>query len=170
MNESVDLFEEVQQVGKKPVRNFFKVTTGLFIVALAFNLTRQKGDINEVTTALFAGFLISALAGIFLNIKMVTQVRNDGVYVRFPPFQPSFDHYAWNDIQEVYLRTFDAITEYSGWGVRLGGWGVKFGASGKGFILRGTTGLQLVLKNRSKILISTERADEISEVLIKLKI
>ncbi|MGZ8557983.1 MAG: hypothetical protein ACXWWC_06620 [Chitinophagaceae bacterium] len=163
------LFEEVQRSSKKLARDFFKIMTGLFMVALAFNLIWQKGYINQLTTILFVGLLICALTSIFISIKMVTQIRNDGIYVRFPPFQPSFERYSWDNIQELYIREFDAISEYSSWGIRFGAWGVKFGISGKGYILWGNKGVQIVLHDNSKILISTQRPDEIANVLNELK-
>lgn len=169
MNETNILFEEVQLSSKKTVQDFFKVTTGLFIVALTFNFILQKGIINQLTVALFAGLLISALISIILNAKMVTQIKNDGIYVRFPPFQPSFNKYLWDDIRELYIREFDAPGEYSNWGIRFGTWGVKFGVSGKAYLLWGNKGLQIVLHNNDKVLISTQRPDEIIEILNKLK-
>lgn len=169
MNETDILFEEVQLSSKKAVQDFFKVTTGLFIVALAFNFIRQKGTINQLTVALLAGLLISALISIILNTKMVTQIKSDGIYVRFPPFQPSFNKYSWDDVRELYIREFDALSEYSSWGIRFGTWGVKFGVSGKAYLLWGNKGLQLVLHNNDKVLISTQRPDEVIEVLNKLK-
>ena len=159
------LFEEIQLSGKKPVRDFFKVIMGLFIVFLAFNLIWHKGSMNELTAVLFSGLLISAFVSIVVNVKMITQIRTDGIFVRFPPFQPSFEKYSWEDIQEVYVRDFDAMNEYSKWGVRFGTWGVKFGASGKGYILWGNKGLQIVLRNSLKILVSTQRPEEIANVL-----
>lgn len=163
------LFEEVQSPFKKSVRDFFKVITALLIVALAFNLIWQKGSINELTTGLIVALLITVLISMFTGIKMVTQIRDDGIHVRFPPFQPSFDHYSWDNIQELYIRAYDAASEYAAWGVRLGAWGVKFGASGKGYILGGNKGIQLVLRDNSKVLISTQRPDEMANVLNTLR-
>jgi len=163
------LFEETQRIVKKSIYNFFKVNTGLFAAALAFNLIYQKGSINKVTLGLFAGILIFLLLTLLSNIKMITQIREDGIFVRFPPFEPTFQGYLWKDIREIYTREFNAFTEYSQWGVRFGFWGVKYGTSGKAFILSGNKGIQIILSDDSKILISTQLPDEISSLLYEIQ-
>ena len=100
---------------------------------------------------------------------MVTQIRSDGIYVRFPPFQPSFDKYSWDTIKELYIREYDVMSEYGRWGVRFGNRGVKFGASGKGYIFLGNKGIQIVLHDNSRILISTQKPVEIENLLRELK-
>ena len=163
------LFEEVQRSGKKSVQDFFKTTTGLFVVALAFNAIWQKGHFNGITTGLFLGLIVCALGSVVINTKMVTQIRSDGIYVRFPPFQPSFDKYSWDTIKELYIREYDVMSEYGRWGVRFGNRGVKFGASGKGYIFLGNKGIQIVLHDNSRILISTQKPVEIENLLRELK-
>ena len=152
------LFEEVQASGKKSLRDFFKVTSVLFVVALAFNLFRQEGEINQFTSALLVGLLFCALAAILTSTKMVTQIRRDGIYVRFPPFQPSFHKYSWENIDVLYLRNFDAVSEYRGWGI-------KAGPAGKGYIVSGDKGLQLELRDNSNVLLGTQRPAELANVL-----
>jgi hypothetical protein len=159
------LFEEVQRVSKKPVGDFFKALVVLFLVALGFNLIWQKGTVNQLTMALAAGFLIVALIAFFANMKMVTQIRADGIYVRYPPFEPDFKGYLWTDIEEVYIREFDAVGEYGGWGIRVGFSGVKYGGSGKAYIFSGNVGIQIVLSDHSRVLIGTARGDEIAGLL-----
>jgi hypothetical protein len=159
------LFEETQCMIKKSVHDFFKASTLLFVAALIFNLFYQKGNINKITLGLFSGFLFCLLITLLSNSKMVTQIRENGIFVRFPPFEPSFKRYLWKDIREIYIREFDAFTEYSQWGVRFGFSGVKYGTSGKAYILSGNKGIQLILSDGSKVLIGTQRSDEISSVL-----
>ena len=159
--DSVILFEEVQGRDKKSVRHFFKILTGIFLICLAINLLWQKGEINGLTQALFLGIVIFMLINIFLNVKLVTQVRPDGIYVRYAPFQPSFSFYPWQRIDQIYIREYNALLEYGGWGVRIS-------PSGKAFIASGNTGMQMVLKDGSKILIGTNRVEEMKMILKKM--
>jgi hypothetical protein len=156
------LFEEVQGSGKKSVEEFFKVTSLLFMVALVFNLVWQTGKINQLTTSLFVGFVVFSLIYLFVSAKMITQIRQDGICVRFPPFQPSFNKYLWNDIEELYLREFDALSEYNGWGI-------KVGSAGKGYIISGDKGIQILLRDKSKVLIGTGQPGEVARILSDLK-
>jgi hypothetical protein len=92
---------------------------------------------------------------------LITQIRTDGIKVRFPPFRPAFTTYSWNSIRKVYLRRYDPIAEY-------GGWGIRYGPHGKAINLSGATGIQLVFKDGTRLLIGTNNPDKIAEALIYL--
>jgi len=61
------------------------------------------------------------------------------------------------------LRGYSPISEY-------GGWGMRYSLSGKGRALNvsGRTGVQLVFKDGKKLLIGTQKADDIMQVLAVL--
>lgn len=159
--DGVILFEEVQGHNKTPGRVSFKILTGIFLVCLVINLLWQKGEVNGLTQGLFLGIVIFILINIFLNVKLVTQIRTDGIYVRYAPFQPSFSVYPWQSIEEVYIREYNALQEYGGWGVRIS-------PLGKAFIASGNTGMQIILKDGSKVLIGTNRVEEMKMILKKM--
>ncbi|HJW17491.1 MAG TPA: hypothetical protein VJ499_10245 [Flavisolibacter sp.] len=164
----VVLLEEIQGPGKNRWGRFFLGCCVLFVLALAFHLTWQKQLNDEITKCLVAGIIILSLLSLFANIKMVTQLREDGIYVRFPPFQPAFSKYEWKDITEVYIREYNALYEYGGWGIRFGLMGIKYGQGGKAYIISGNQGIQLEMKDGTKVLIGTQKPDEISSILRKL--
>ena len=56
---------------------------------------------------------------------------------------------------------YNPISEYGGWGIK-GGFSKQ---TGKAYTTKGTTGLQLTLKNGKKILIGTQKKEEIKRVL-----
>ena len=155
------LFEEIQGTDGASIRNFFKVTTGIFIGALAFNLVLQKGNINHLAIGLIIGIFVCIIAIILSNIQMVTQIRTDGIYIRFSPFQPSFKKYYWDNIEELYIRKYDALKEYYGWGIRYGPMGI-------GYIVSGDTGIQIVFNDNNRVLISTQRPEEFQNILSRL--
>lgn len=115
----------------------------------------------ELTMALFSGGVLFLLIEVFLKVKLITQITPDGIYVRYAPFQPSFSFYPWCSIDHLYFTTYNALLEYRGWGY-------KPGLSGKAFTAYGNTGLQLVLKDQSKVLIGTNDADQMADVLRKM--
>jgi hypothetical protein len=155
------LFEEIQGSGKKQLRDFLRVLIFGFTISIAINLYRQHGEITMWTTGLLTGLVFSGIASLLTYVKMITQIRTDGIYVRFPPFQSSFSRYEWGNILDIYIREFDAIPEY-------GGWGIRFSPMGRGFILPGHTGIQIVLQDKSRILISTRMPEEVAEVLKRM--
>ena len=157
------LFEEIKSSNKIKNKNSYWILTGIFAIVLLFNLIIQKRNPNQFTIALFGGLLLFGLLSIIATIKfkLVTQIREDGIYIRFPPFQPTFNRYSWDTIQELYIRKYNAMKDYSGLGIRIG-------PMGRGFIVSGDTGLQIVFKDNSKLLITTQRPEEISDVLNKV--
>jgi hypothetical protein len=51
-----------------------------------------------------------------------------------------------------------------------GGWGIKYGlvGAGKAYSVSGMQGLQLYLKDGSRLLIGTQKSQEIQEIINKL--
>jgi len=159
------LLEEIQAFSKKSVDVFFKIMTGILISGsfcsfiLSFPGFNGKEELNE---GLLAGAIISGLVGFLLNkAKLITQIRADGIYVRFPPFQSSFTICAWDSIDHIFLRSYNAITEY-------GGFGIRFGPMGRAYNVSGDKGVQIIFKDQSKLLIGTNRPEDIANVLMLL--
>jgi len=104
-----------------------------------------------------------ALTLLFLCFKLETQIKADGIYVRFFPFHIRFKHYTWDSIQKLYIRKYSAISEFGGWGLRLNIFG-----KGKAYNVSGDQGLQLEFKTNKKLLIGTNKAEELNAVLINI--
>lgn len=156
------LFEEVQSRTNRQTILVFRTISIIFLIALVVNLLLQKG-----TATIFTYFLIIILAilivlNLILPSNLTTQIRSDGIYVRFPPFQPAFAKFYWTDIAEVYLRNYDALSEYYGWGI-------KISAKGTGYIVAGDVGIQIIFKNGNKVLITTKKGDEVNEILKRIE-
>jgi hypothetical protein len=156
------LFEETQGATRKSVIDFLKILTGILLAAFVFNLFYQKGKFTDISGVLCTGFILSTLGILVTRTKMVTQIRNDGIYVRFPPFQPGFEKFLWKDIRHVYVRRYNAVSEYMGWGI-------KTGPMGKGYTVSGDMGIQIVLRNNYKVLIGTQQSEKVDGILKSLK-
>ena len=155
------LFEEIQSSGKKTVRDFTRVMALIFLIFLVVNLVLHKFVFNGFTAILVLGLCFSIIVSIASYTSMITQIRTDGIYVRFPPFQPTFSRYEWSNILDVYIRQFDAVSEFNGWGIRSG-------AMGKAYIISGKTGIQIVFRDKRRVLISTSRPNELAEILKRM--
>ncbi len=112
--------------------------------------------------SLLIALLVSILITFFLaNFKLEIKIKDDGLYIRFFPFHFSFRHYRWDVIEKLYLRKYSPLGEY-------GGWGYRFGSGGKGYTISGNQGLQIELKSNKKLLIGTQKREELESVLKKL--
>lgn len=86
---------------------------------------------------------------LFYGARLVTEVRTDGVYVRFFPFHFAVLRFPLNSIKSYEARTYSPIGEY-------GGWGIRYGWNGKAYNVSGNQGLQLELNDGKRILIGTQ--------------
>lgn len=111
---------------------------------------------------ILVSMFILILSGFFICFRLQTEIKEDGIYVRFFPLHLKFRFYSWNDIDKVYIRTYKPLKEY-------GGWGIKGTRANKAFNVSGKEGLQLELKDGKKLLIGTKRTSELNELLIRLK-
>lgn len=101
---------------------------------------------------------------LFRKMKLVTEVRSDGVYYRFPPFILKKRKFGMLEIEKYEIRKYKPILEYGGWGIRAG-----WGKWGKAFNVWGKIGLQLYLTDGKKVLFGTQRADALLRAMNKMK-
>lgn len=138
--------------------------------------------INAITIFLFARYFFDSsstdrsVASILLNsisvcfsllltllfafMHLDTMVKTDGIYLRFFPIHLSYKKYTWSILHQANIRTYNALSEYGGWGIRY-----SFSKNGIAYTISGSTGLQLEQKDGKKILIGTDRAEELQATL-----
>lgn len=85
---------------------------------------------------------------------LTTEVRRDGIHIRFIPFHRQFRTMPLEAIQSYQARTYRPLKEY-------GGWGIRYGAGGKAYNVSGNRGVQLVLLSGRKILIGSQKTEEL---------
>ena len=114
------------------------------------------------TFALFArsmSFLIGLGAPLlFYKMKLITEVKEDGIDIYFSPFKSEI--ILFKDIVSVEARTYTPFTEY-------GGWGIRQGPSGHAYNVSGNLGVQLELADGKKLLIGSQRAEELAQIIQK---
>jgi hypothetical protein len=125
---------------------------------------QQFGDkAMSDTGLLITTGLTMLLTLLFICFRLDTIIKKDGIYVRFFPLHIKFKHYTWDTLTKSYVRQYSAINEYGGWGLRLGLFG-----KGTAYNVSGNKGLQLEFKTNKKLLIGTNKADELTAVLSKI--
>jgi len=125
---------------------------------------QQFGDKPMSNAGLLAttGLMI-LLTLLFVNFRLDTNIKKDGIYVRFFPVHLKFKHYSWDTLTKSFVRQYSPLIEYGGWGLRLGLFG-----KGTAFNVSGDKGLQLEFTNNKKLLIGTNKPDELTETLNKI--
>ncbi|MFN5030837.1 MAG: hypothetical protein ACK5FX_01340 [Flavobacteriia bacterium] len=115
------------------------------------------------TELLIISGLLLLLTLLFFIFRLDTIIKEDGIYVRFFPFHIKFKHFHWDSISKSFVRQYSPLTEYGGWGLRLGLFG-----KGTAFNVSGNKGLQLEFTDNNKLLIGTNKPDELIETLHKI--
>jgi hypothetical protein len=125
---------------------------------------QQFGDNPMSNTGLvITTALTTILTLCFVIFRLETIIKKDGIYVRFFPNHLTFKRYTWDKLTKSFVRQYSPIAEY-------GGWGVRFGVFGKGmaYNISGDKGLQLEFTDNRKLLIGTNKPEELNEVLSKI--
>ena len=118
----------------------------------------------QTNAAVYVSFGIGILLPVlFWQMRLITRITEEGIYVRFIPFHFKEKFFPWETITASYVRTYSPLKEY-------GGWGIKYGFNGQGLVynVAGNVGLQLQFKEGEAILIGTQKGEEIEQVLVAL--
>ena len=161
-----------QQVLFRETQRFVQLWVWVLVVALligcwvmglmwfVFDRAEDPSLVEDVIVGVswvLAGLGIPLL---FLVMRLETEVRPDGLYVRYFPFHLQFKRFAWADIRESGARRYDPLREY-------GGWGIRWGRGGRAYNVSGDRGLQLVLKDGKRWLIGSQEADELAAAVAR---
>lgn len=121
--------------------------------------TRPAPDLVLFAIRLLGGVL---LPGVLIGVRLETEVRDDGVHVRFAPFQRRFRSWRFQEIAQMAPRSYAPLKEFGGWGVRVA-------ASGTAYTVSGRTGIQLVLRTGRRVLIGTQQPDRFMAAVDRAK-
>lgn len=139
--------------------------SGLHVYGLyqQFYLGKPFGDNPASNEMLLVFSCIPVLLILFFVVlRLDTRVDADGVHYRFFPFQIKYKLKRWDELEKVYVREYKPIYEYGGWGIR--GWGKD-----KARNVSGNVGLQLEFKNGDKLLIGTQKGEEMGIVVSEFR-
>lgn len=128
----------------------------------------NKQDTTDGLFALIPAMLIvGVVIFLLLSAKLTTDLDDYAINFRFYPFHFSNQRIHWEDVKAAYVRVYQPILEYGGWGMRY-----TF-RNGKAYNVMGNAGLQLQLKNGKKIMLGTQKKSELEafmQVLYNRKI
>ena len=167
------LFSETQKFSKTWIIIFlpgFLLVNGIFLMGIIQQIGRGQPFGNHPMTD--AGLIIVSIAVLLLSLALLfllvysrldTLIQKDGIYVRLFPFHFRYRKYAWEQISNAFVRKYNPVLEY-------GGWGLHFSKHGKSLSVSGNIGLQLEFLSGKKLLIGTNRGDEIIELLEQINL
>jgi len=153
------IFREVQRFGLWFSVMLVAAVAGA-IAAVYLGLSQEEAVSREMFVFIVVvGVIMPAVISAFLLLlRLETEVRGDGLYVRFFPFHRRYKRFTRGDLQEFYACQYRPVREY-------GGWGIRYGAKGKAYNVSGKEGVQLVLGSGKRLLIGSQRAQELADAI-----
>jgi hypothetical protein len=130
--------------------SFWSVVVFIPALMVGYGLYRQAAS----GALLWPAFMVTAVVAVwFLKMKLVTEVRDDGLFICFVWLWPERT-IPWDQIRSVEVRTYRPVRDFGGWGVRWAPRGIVYHA-------RGNRGARLVLASGERVLVGSLRADEL---------
>ena len=115
----------------------------------------------------FLLFLPFLIIFIIQKNQLTLTINSKGFSYRYLPFQRKLCIHSWENIDEAYIRKYDAFSEYGGYGVKMRLW---FNFKDKAYLMNDKSrGFQIVFKNGKKLLFSSNKVDALELFLINLK-
>jgi len=107
---------------------------------------------------LWPALVVTAVVAVWINqIKLITEVRSDGLWIHFVQLWPERS-IAWSDIRRVEATTYRPIKDF-------GGRGVRWAARGIVYNTRGKRGVRMELASGERVLVGSQRADELARAI-----
>lgn len=128
---------------------------------------KNPDQFSALELLMIIGIILLSSAIIFV-FKLSTRIDEVGIHYKFSPIHFKFRTVKWLEIESAHIRTYDAIGEYGGWGLKGGALWSK--SKGKAINVSGDIGIQLQLKNGKKLLVGTLKKKEAEATINYYKI
>lgn len=138
------------------------VATWLFVQQILLGKPVGDKPAPDWFIILYAASAAVILPLMIWSFKLVTTIDQSAITYRLSPLHFRTKRIPWSEVQESFIRKYKPMREYGGWGLRYGfrnGWA---------FNMKGNMGMQLVLRNGKRILIGTQRPEELRAYLVSL--
>lgn len=160
-------FREEQKFHQPWIWTLLMVMTLAAVILFGYGMIKQLvfgqpwGDrpMSDSALAIVGPLVILFTIGmtyLFLKLKLVTEVRDEGLYIRFFPLSRQIIRY--ENIEESDVRTYRPLKEY-------GGWGIRYGRKGKAYNVSGNRGVQLKLSGGKKLLIGSQQPEKLADAI-----
>jgi len=157
------VFHEVQKFDQWWFRILMLAVFAITIGSIYMSVNEIENDNNQIIVILSATLItFISIVIVMVYMKLETKINEQGIYYKFWPFNLNYRIISWSEIKECYVKEYNPIADYGGWGYR--GF-TPFRSHGKAFNVKGNIGIQIVLQSRKKILIGTQKKEEAENII-----
>jgi len=151
------IFEEEQRFDQWWLWLLLIAVFGIMTFSFVINFENTR----EFILAISISYLFLLVAILFIwRLKLKSRVDEIGIHINYWPFYLKTKLFAWNEIQKVEVIKYSPIADYGGWGYRINLMG-----KGKALNVKGNIGLKIYFKNGKKLLIGTQKREELNAIL-----
>lgn len=137
----------------------YALFTIILIVLITGIYKNSDGFTNFHSPFLVLFFLAGIIPmALILYKQLETRIDNEGIKVRFSPLGFSEKFFPWKEIEDCYVRKYNPVSEYGGWGLRSLG-------KRKAYNVSGNIGIQIVTRDKKRFLIGTQKPDAARAVI-----
>lgn len=156
------VFVEEQRFDQWWFRILLIITSLIIFGTIAKSYDEIKNNPTDLWTSLGVGlFTIILMFFVAFVLKLVTRIDDQGIHYGFWPFQFKLKTAKWNEIAQCYVREYNPIMDYGGWGYRM----ISFRKKGAALNVKGNIGIQIVFNDGKKLLIGTQKEQEVKSTL-----
>lgn len=159
-----EIFEEKQRFIQVWLWVIILGVSIMVIVKTPLQLIESAGNgpmsASSIVSLIFSFVCIIGLNALFYFSLLKTKISSSGVEITFHPFINTPKIFKWEHIEKAFVRKYQPIWEYGGWGIRHRWNSIAYNTSGN-------KGLQLILKSGKKVLIGTQKPEELESYLKK---
>lgn len=122
---------------------------------LHLETSRLEVSLAVLTVMVGAAFLLLHVA------RLTTEVREDGLYVRFYPFHSVFQKIPLDQVRSFQATTYRPIRDY-------GGYGIRYGWRSKAYNVSGNRGVKVEYAGGRTLLIGSQKAEQLAQALASI--
>lgn len=130
-------------------------------VAVLLLVVPAKPEADTSWPAVVGPLLGLAGMAFLVLLRLETRLDQTGAHYRLFPLQWRWQVRPWPELTSAYVRSYDPLGEY-------GGWGLKGSSNHRALNIAGSHGLQLELHNGKRLLLGTQRPAEVIQLLQQL--
>ena len=107
---------------------------------------------KTLTSLIISLIILGLVTFLIFSVKLTTRIDETGIYYQFFPFHFRLKKVAWEELNACYVRKYNPILEYGGWGIR----GLSRKGRGIAFNTKGNMGIQLKFIDGGSLLLGTQ--------------
>jgi len=135
------------------------LSIGATIITYLESSTDDQKFESAIGLLIIVVVMVAAIV-MLVNLELETKIDNEGIHYRFKPFVWNWQVIKPGDLSSTKVVTYNPILDYGGWGYRIG-----FFGKGKALNVRGNKGIQILKKNGNKLMLGTQKPDEVQAIL-----